>query len=727
MLANTAPSAHPLHDDLTELRTESLGWLSGAAVVAAFACLCVGATLDYGEPRVLVLPTLLLAVGSATWALLRRTFVGAACCLLVGLAAASVVTAVAYRAAQPLYALPVVVFVAPLLVRYRSAVLGAAGASLLVWWVRVSGAVPLSAPDLLAIVGLVVVSAALAWISYRPTWIMLSWAWSSYLAEHRKTDEVRERQAELVALTRRLSDACVRLEHLNAELEHARRAADEARRLKAEFAATLSHELRTPLNLVIGFSEMMMRSPGAYAGGALPEAYREDLAAIHENASQMSRLVDDVLDLSQIDAHRLALDRRPAALRPIVEEAVAVVRALYVHAGLTLAVEVPDDLPWLNVDPLRVRQIMINLLGNAVRHTDQGGVVVRATADERDVVIAVADTGSGMAPADLPGVFRAFQQAGPAGQRRGGSGLGLAICQRFAEMHGGCMWAESELGRGSVFYLALPRTANVVTLPTQVRTLTRSEREPCLVVVDPGRELPRLFRRYLDGYRVVRAGCRRDLRRIAASRPVHALVVAEGQIAGDAAELRGAHDSLRNVPIFTCALGGPAPLADGLAAAYLTKPIGRARLAQALRRAGPAARDVLVVDDDPDMVRLLAGMVGGISRRYRVRGAGDGVEALARMRAERPDLVVLDLQMPGLDGEAVLRAMRRDPALRAVPAVVVTGRVALDRSVRAPALGLSRPDGLSVGELVRCVQHSLDALLRPPRAGEPGATAEGAA
>src|SRR5262249_22616907 len=230
-----------------------------------------------------------------------------------------------------------------------------------------------------------------------------------------RTDDLRDREAELSRVAKSLREACIRLEEMNAELERAQRAAEDARRLKSEFAATISHELRTPLNLIIGFSEMMMNAPVAYAGQRLPESYRRDLEAIYRNAGQISRLIDDVLDLSQIDAQRMALERSNVSLRQIVDEATSTVALLLEHLGLCLTVHVSPDLPALYVDPTRIRQILINFLNNAARFTDRGGITVRATADEYEVVVAVTDTGVGIPPEDLPYVFEEFHQVGDSG------------------------------------------------------------------------------------------------------------------------------------------------------------------------------------------------------------------------------------------------------------------------------------------------------------------------
>ena len=559
------------------------------------------------------------------------------------------------------------------------------------------------------------------WALMHQLFLALNWYVDSYANAERRTREAEEHRAQLAQAWKQLDAAYYRLERLNEELQRARRAAEEARALKAEFAATISHELRTPLNLIVGFSEMMMSNPRAYGGESLPMAYRQHLEAVHRNACSLSRLVDDVLDLSQIEAHRMALERAMVSLPRVVEEAIAAVASLFEHLRLNITVDVPADLPPLYVDANRVRQILINLLNNAARFTESGGVTIRATRDGGDVVVSVADTGSGIAPEDLPYVFDVFRRAGPSDQRRRGSGLGLAICKQFAEMHGGHMWVESQLGRGSTFYLSLPLSEKAVIAPSDHRLPSRVEGERTVVVLDRTSEAARVFQRYLDGYRVVRAAAVDELRRLAVDCPLHALVMADSDGDAGGQQLRISDARFRDLPVFRCSLSTSRTLARELSVEdYLVKPVSRERLVAALRRAGKGAgkgagkriREILIVEDEPEMASLLAEMVRASSRRYRVRQAGDGAEALALLRERPADLVLLDLLLPRVSGYEVIREMKSDTALRDVPIVVVSAKGTHDEAVRAKSLDLSRASGLTVGELMGCLRASLDALLR---------------
>ena len=574
---------------------------------------------------------------------------------------------------------------------------------------------------------LVWLAAGLSWLALRTIYCALDWAWSSYLSSVEKLEELRDKQAELASLSKSLTETCVRLEALSADLERAREAAEEARRLKTEFATSISHELRTPLNLIIGFSEMMVISPDKYDGETLPATYRGDLEAIYRNACHLSNLIDDVLDLARIDAHRMALHKAQASLQEIVDEAVATVATMFKDKGLELRVELPDDPIPLVVDRTRIRQVLINLLANAARVTSRGGATIRALSGEREVVLAVADTGIGLAPEDVPRVFEEFRQFETFPRQRG-SGLGLAVSKRFVELHGGNMWLESRRGEGTTFYFSLPTSENVVALVPETpweRLAPKGDEgksSEMLVMLDDDPEATKIFKRYLNDYPVLSVARWDDVPRVVQTGHVIACLAAtEGARAACRRWQQGQTGALGSVPIITCSLRTRRVAAEELGAdAYLLKPLTAEQLRSTLASLRRRTREVLVVDDDPDMVRLLSRMLRKASRHRRVIEAHGGAEALELLAHAVPDLVLLDLLMPDVDGYTVLTRMRADPRLHHVPVVVITAREYGDESVVADRLEISRLDGLTVGEVMSCVAANLSALRTPKaRSSEP--------
>ena len=259
----------------------------------------------------------------------------------------------------------------------------------------------------------------------------------------RNLEEAREQRLELIQTEEDLRKANGELARLSDRLRVLQRVAEEARQAKAEFVANVSHELRTPLNMIIGFTEIIARSPQVY-GGKLPVALLTDIAAIRRNSQHLANLVNDVLDLSQVEAGRMALTKEWTALPEVIEAAIAAVKPFYDSKGLYLRADVSADLPQVFCDGTRVREVIINLLSNAGRFTERGGVDVGCHREAAEIVVSVTDTGPGISQQDQKRVFQPFQQLDSSTRRRhGGSGLGLTISKQFVEMHGGRMWVES--------------------------------------------------------------------------------------------------------------------------------------------------------------------------------------------------------------------------------------------------------------------------------------------
>jgi DNA-binding response OmpR family regulator len=388
---------------------------------------------------------------------------------------------------------------------------------------------------------------------------------------------------------------------------------------------------------------------------------------------------------------------------------------------LFLRVELGPDLPRVLVDRTRIRQVLINLLGNAARFTGAGGITVRAEVRDRDVVVSVSDTGPGMRPEDVPKVFEEFRQLdGSTRRRHEGSGLGLAISKRFVELHGGNIWAEAELGRGSTFSFSLPIfEASIITAPYSGEepvwerlAAEWSSGRKTLAVVSDDPAVAHLIRRFVEGYDVVAAASLADAARLCRLEHVDALLVAGPATADILRDVRANRELPASVPIIACSLPTRRDLARELGvASYLVKPVERDDLLAALEALGPAVRDLLLVDDDPDTLRLFTRIIGSAPRAYCCRWATSGLDALRAMRSEPPDAVLLDLLMPEVSGYDVLAAIRRELPLREVAVVLVSARGEHEETIVADAVAVTRPGGLSVGELTRLVRGGLETAL----------------
>jgi signal transduction histidine kinase len=294
------------------------------------------------------------------------------------------------------------------------------------------------------------------------------WAIFNYARERRIAGELFESRTELersLARTRALTE---RLQETNTQLDSARAAAEEAKHFRGQFLANMSHELRTPLNAIIGFSETMLKFPAMYDGVRLPNAYEADLSQIYTSGQELLKLINDILDLSKVDAGKLEVRLDSMDVAPLIRAVMTTAGGLVAKKPVRLEADIPDTLPRVYADDQRVRQVLFNLYSNAAKFTDEGTITVRARTFDDHVQISVTDTGSGIAPENHELIFEEFKQAETEGRDpRSGAGLGLAISRQLLGLMNGRIWVESALGKGSTFFFTLPRADAMSNAPAQ--------------------------------------------------------------------------------------------------------------------------------------------------------------------------------------------------------------------------------------------------------------------
>ncbi|MBC7236268.1 MAG: response regulator [Chloroflexi bacterium] len=552
-------------------------------------------------------------------------------------------------------------------------------------------------------------------LTLRPLRTSVSWALAGWERAHESLVETRARRAELYRALRALEEATYRIERMNNELIVARREAEEARAIKSRLTATVSHELRGPLNLILGFSKLMALSPESY-GEPLPPAYRADIHAIYRNSRHLKALVDDILDLSQIEAQQLPLVKDLISLEDDVVRRVAEsIRPLAERKGLYLRLELAGDLPPVFGDPVRLRQALMNLLTNATRFTERGGIVVRTSREGGWVRVSVTDTGPGVRAEDLPQLFQEFHQIQPTRTREeGGSGLGLAISKHLIELHGGQIGVESQPGAGTTFFFTIPPVSaeggqDAGLMRTRER-LTGYVPPVCLAVHDDP-DIVRLLGRYLEGYRVV--GSPDPDRAIALAGQLHArAILASSLLAGG---VRAALDREGlDIPLITCGLPEPMMVPRfAEVCGYLIKPITPELVASVLAQVEREneVNTVLLVDDDPDAVRLLERILTALPRPYTILKAYDGRQALELMEATTPDVAFIDWVMPEMDGLELVRLMRARPQTAQVPVVIISARDRLEgQATLAAPLEVRFKRPLSLAKGIKCLLGILDVL-----------------
>ena len=449
---------------------------------------------------------------------------------------------------------------------------------------------------------------------------------------------------------------------------------DEIAQMKNEFVSTVSHELRTPLTSIKGYVDLILDGDA----GDINDIQREFLSIVKDNSDRLVQLINDMLDISRIESGRIHLKVAPEEVGDLVEGAVDTFRAVLTQTDRSVDVSVPDDLPAVSADGDRVRQVLINLISNAIKYSPNGGEV-RVAAEQLDggVKIAVHDQGLGISREDQQLLFTKFYRVDSALTREiGGTGLGLSICKSIIELLGGEIGCDSEAGEGSTFWFTLP-----VAPPSSVRQpviFGPKRGEGIVLVVDSDAEIASLIETYLRrrGFDVLQAHNAEDALALAvAAKPdvITLDVILEGGDGFDLLSRLKDHPETSQIPVVVLSIVCDEGRSCRFGAAnYLEKPIDQNRLLEIVGNLAGAAESpyVLVVDDDRSVVSVLTEMLR--RRGFAVAEAYDGEEALAAVEQRIPDLILLDLKMPKMDGYEVIRRVKTHEEWGDISIVVMT-------------------------------------------------------
>lgn len=552
-------------------------------------------------------------------------------------------------------------------------------------------------------------------------------------------DELRRQNQELIRLLEELRKRKEELERINRELEETNRGllafyveldekAEQIRQiddLKTRFLSEMSHEFRTPLNSIRALSRLLLER----VDGDLTAEQEKQVRFINKAAGDLAELVDDLLDLAKVEAGKMTVKPQEFRVEEMFGTLRGMLRPLLVGETVSLVFEEAKSLPTLYTDEGKVSQILRNFVSNSLKNTERGEIRVRAEADVNagTVTFAVADTGTGIPPDKLETIFEDFVQL--EGESRGGvkgSGLGLPICRRLATLLGGRVYAESEVGMGSTFYLEIPIVYRGLEEPVSLkRGPVDVTRYPVLVVEDDPTALL-MYDKFLrhTGFQMIPAtnihSAEQALKEVRPLAVVLDILLPGGESWDLISYIKG-NPETADIPVYVVSVVEEAERGLSLGADdYLVKPLERDWLLQRLNSlaAAKAVERVLIIDDDEMSRYLFRNYLR--DTRFQVSEASDGYEGLRLAREERPQAIFLDLIMPELDGFRVLEELKKNPETRDIPVIIITSKELGEeerRTLTDSAMGIISKSAVSREKAMSMVK---DFLLRIKESREGG-------
>jgi len=494
-----------------------------------------------------------------------------------------------------------------------------------------------------------------------------------------QSEELQEQSEELQTQAQELQQKSEELQQQNVELEAQKKQVESANQLKSEFLSNMSHELRTPLNSIMALSQVLIMQTKNILD---PEQYSY-LEIVRRNGRNLLSLINDILDLSKIEAGKVEIIPKPFSVGQLLEMARENLLSLATSKDIELTLNIPADLQKVESDETKLYQVITNVIGNAVKFTEIGGVEISARQGADDVLISVTDTGIGISKELLPHIFEEFRQGdGTTSRRYEGTGLGLAIAYKITKILGGDIKVESVLGEGSVFTIRIPivwhKNIQAINSLDEFKSQASSNDGHTILVVDDDPVAVKKISTYLEeeGYNTLVARSGREALHLAEKHQPFAItldVIMPEMDGWEVLQKLKSNPKTKHIPVIAISVSNERDTGFALGAVgYIQKPIDRKVLISEIRRVVKSPESIMIVDDNEFERNEMAKIIE--SEHMNIVLAKDGKECLRLLDSKIPDVLVLDLMMPGINGFEVIKKVRENERTKDLPVIVVTAK-----------------------------------------------------
>jgi len=546
-----------------------------------------------------------------------------------------------------------------------------------------------------------------------------NWCWEYYQSARKSFEESRSQRSDYEQTIDDLTYANRQLALASKRISALRSIAEESREAKTRFVSRVSHEFRTPLNMIVGMIELILDAPENYNVNFSPRL-QEDLKVIYRNSKHLANMINDVLDLVRIDDGHLTLHRERADIACLIKSATEAVRPLIRNKQLSLQISLVDDLPLVYCDPIRIEQVILNLMSNAARCTREGEIKIDASNNEDNIIVGVHDTGPGIAIEHRKWIYEPFYQGtGDNWHNKRGSGLGLTISKRIVELHGGEIWFESEIEVGTSFYFKIPISPPIEHIAKpgykikgdwvwherkSVYKPSNNHYRPRIILFDQTKGFKSVLKDRANEVEIIEASDLSQIRNELQKNIAHAVVINTHGLESADQILRDFKQDIEGTPLFLCSF--PRSIAQAVEAGaqgHLTKPVIREDIQELIQSVHTPVKKVLVVDDDKEVLELFCRMLHAYDSEMCVIMASNGHEALDKLCHENPDIMLLDIVMPDSDGWMVLEYVSRMKSDNSVPIFTISAQDSYTQSNMSDFILVAVDEGFTSDKFLQCI------------------------